>query len=79
MQKPPIPQNIALSHGLLNTSWAVWFERLHAKFNLNGTTAQRPTVGVEIGDQYFDTTLGFPIWAKSIDPIVWVSASGVIV
>lgn len=39
-----------------------------------GTTAQRPT-GVAIGYQYFDTTLGKPIFLKTL-PAVWVDAAG---
>ena len=38
-----------------------------------GTTANRPTVNLQIGTTYFDTTLGIPIWYKGI---VWVNSSG---
>lgn len=41
-----------------------------------GTTAQRP-VSPSINQQYFDTTLGEPIWCKSLGPVVWVNAAGV--
>ena len=44
-----------------------------------GTTAQRPTKGLWIGRQYFDTTLGYPVFLKSANPNVWVSASGIVV
>lgn len=76
MEKPPIPANISLSSGQVNNPWITWFERLHAKFNRYGTTANRPITGIEIGDQYFDNTLGYPIWAKSTNPIVWVRYDG---
>lgn len=76
MDKPPIPANISLVSGQLNAPWVSWFEQLHAKFNRNGTTANRPSSGVEIGDQYFDKTLGYPVWAKSTNPIVWINAGG---
>ena len=39
----------------------------------SGTTALRPTVNLQIGQFYFDTTLGIPIWWNSAH---WVNASG---
>ena len=44
--------------------------------NPSGTTANRPTTGVYVGYQYFDTTLGKPIFVKTTSPIVWVDAVG---
>lgn len=38
-----------------------------------GTTTQRPTTNLQVGQQFFDTTLGYPIWWKGS---VWVNASG---
>ena len=38
-----------------------------------GTTAQRPTIGLIPGLQYYDTTLGIPIWYNGT---VWKNASG---
>lgn len=39
---------------------------------LYGNTASRP-VSPSIGQEYFDTTLGFPVWWKGS---VWVGADG---
>ena len=39
----------------------------------SGTTAQRPTVGLFTGRQYFDTTLGLLIFYKTAG---WVKADG---
>ena len=39
----------------------------------NGTTADRPTQSLQIGQFYFDTTLGIPIWYNGT---VWKNASG---
>jgi hypothetical protein len=39
----------------------------------SGTTALRPTANLQIGQFYFDTTLGIPIWWNSVH---WVNASG---
>ena len=45
---------------------------------LSGTTAQRLLiVPVFVGQPYFDTTLGFMVWAKQLLPTVWVDAAGV--
>lgn len=38
-----------------------------------GTTAQRPTTGLIPGLQYYDTTLGIPIWYNGT---VWKNAAG---
>jgi len=38
-----------------------------------GTTSQRPAVGQTIGQMYFDTTLGYPIFYNGTK---WVNSSG---
>lgn len=46
---------------------------------LGGTTAARPVAPL-LYVNYFDTTLGQPIWAKQITPtVIWVNAAGVAV
>ena len=39
----------------------------------SGTTANRPTLQLQIGQPYYDTTLGIPIWYNGT---VWKNASG---
>lgn len=39
----------------------------------SGTTAARPTTSLQVGQQYFDTTLGIPIFWNGTN---WVNASG---
>jgi hypothetical protein len=39
----------------------------------SGTTAQRPATFLWAGRMYFDTTLGIPIWYKTVG---WVDATG---
>jgi hypothetical protein len=39
----------------------------------SGTTASRPTIRLLVGQFYFDTTLGIPIW---YDGTNWVDATG---
>jgi hypothetical protein len=41
-------------------------------------TATRPP-SPAIGQMAFDTTLGKPIWCKSLGPVVWVDATGTVV
>ena len=38
-----------------------------------GTKTQRPTANLQVGQQYFDTTLVIPIWWSGAH---WVNASG---
>ena len=42
----------------------------------NGTTANRPITFLQVGQFYFDTTLGYPIWYDGND---WVDSSGTVV
>jgi len=39
----------------------------------SGTTADRPTTFLVVGQTYYDTTLGIPIWYNGT---VWKNASG---
>lgn len=41
-----------------------------------GKTTQRPTKNQQTGQQFFDTTLGYPIWWNGTK---WVNASGTVV
>ena len=59
-----------------------WYNTLVATVNDayagTTTTAQRPPKPV-IGQHYFDTSLGVPIWCKSLNPTVWVNGTGTVV
>ena len=59
-----------------------WFDNAVATINDayagTCTTSTRPTNAV-IGQHTFDTTLGVPIWLKSVNPQVWVNAAGTVV
>lgn len=42
-----------------------------------GTTAARPTADLELGQMFFDSTIGKPIWLKATTPsVVWVDSTG---
>lgn len=43
--------------------------------NQGGTTAARPA-SPTLYQEYFDTTLGQPIWCKQVSPAIWVNAAG---
>lgn len=65
--------------GRLTSSWVKWandVDKLAAAQKLSGPTANRPTDFLFVGRQYFDTTLGKPIWLKAVGPVVWVDATG---
>jgi hypothetical protein len=56
----------------------LYFNRLDEFNILNSTpefglTANRPTLNLQIGQIYYDTTLGIPIWWNGT---VWKNASG---
>ena len=42
----------------------------------SGTTEDRPAQSLQIGQFYFDTTLGYPVWYDGTD---WVDAAGTVV
>jgi hypothetical protein len=42
----------------------------------SGATADRPTTSLQVGQFYFDTTLGYPVWYNGTD---WVDATGTVV
>lgn len=70
MQAAPIDGNTPVE-------WVAWYEAVFkAAQPIGGTTAQRPTAPVQY-QQYFDTTLGYPIWCSQVTPsVAWVDATG---
>jgi hypothetical protein len=75
----PLPPILQGTPAPFTASWGGWFSTvqkiLQATSN-SGPTSQRP-VATYVGQFYFDTTLGIPIWAKTIgNTTVWINASG---
>lgn len=79
----PATPNAVDKDGRFTDLWRSFFESI--KFWLgpigsSGTTSQRPAdasrTPLYIGQSYFDTSLGKPIWVKSRNPTVWVDATG---
>jgi hypothetical protein len=65
--------------GGMTPAWAQWFTRNHSStitLQQSGPTAERPDKMLWVGRQFFDTTLGHPIWLQSINPTVWCDATG---
>lgn len=60
----------------------LWYRALQVAVNNASayacTTAQRPPTA-SIGFSLLDTTLGKPIWLKSVNPNVWIDATGAVV
>jgi hypothetical protein len=62
----------------LNYSLRLYFNNLDKFLTVistpqNGVTADRPTQNLQVGQFYYDTTLGIPIWYNGT---VWKNASG---
>ena len=78
----PIPRwEIVDKVGKLLPQWQAYLSQIDAfivRFTgQNGVTASRPTNNLYVGLQYFDTTLGKPIWVKTAGSSpVWVDATG---
>lgn len=72
----PIHEQVADKANRFNRAWVQWIDlvdRTVSSLRESGTTAKRPTARLWIGRQYFDTTLGKPIW---YDGSGWVDATG---
>jgi hypothetical protein len=65
---------------LLKAAWSGWFstvQKILQATSSSGTTAQRPTTNLYIGQFWYDTTLGLPVWVHSVGPpIVWHNGAG---
>jgi len=81
----PVPTDnfIAKEDGRITFAWQAFFSSIHdwlSPVGQSGATASRPVDAsrnpLYIGQPYFDTTLGKPIWVKSRNPTVWVDATG---
>ena len=78
----PNDAQIADSKGIITVPWGQWFSLVQTTISAarqSGTTANRPTSVLWVGRQYYDTTLGKPVFVDSVNPTVWHDASGAIV
>lgn len=79
----PTDPRISDNQGVLRGVWQAFFDSISlwlGPIGSSGTSANRPTDSslkpLWIGQPYFDTTLGFPVYVKSRNPTVWVDGSG---
>jgi hypothetical protein len=87
LQPIPTTAKAVDKDGNLVPAYQAWFSSIQywlSPVGSNGTTALRPintapTRFLYIGQTYFDTTLGKPIFVKSLNPTVWVDATGGVV
>ena len=82
LSRPPFQNSIIDENGSIGLEWMNWLNSLWINaesISNSGITAKRPTQGLFIGRHYFDTTLGKPIWIKSVANGVaaWVTADGI--
>ena len=66
---------------MMTPPWGGWFSRIHdicASAQQSGATADRPTAVLWIGRRFFDSTLGKPVYVKSVRPTVWVDGVGTV-
>lgn len=73
------PVNVAL-----NPLWSAWLQRVQSLVQTvgnSGGTAARPLdtaqVPLFVGQDFFDTDLGFKVTVASLQPTVWVNGAGV--
>lgn len=70
----PVPQKFGEDAQWMNATR----DTINTAFTGTTTTAQRPP-NPTIGFHLFDTTIGQPIWCKSLNPTVWVNGAGTVV
>jgi hypothetical protein len=85
MSLSPIPTDPKLTdtQGAVTPAYQAWFSAIQRWLAPNGqfgTTAMRPTAGLYVGQFYYDTTLGYPVWVHQVSPsIVWHNGAGGVV
>lgn len=82
----PLGADLTQKGGFTTPAWKAWLSQLFgvvSTVNTSGTTALRPIgsaqIQLAVGQSYFDTTLGLPVFIKSLNPTVWVNAAGGVV
>ena len=84
MSLDPIPSRPIITEqgAVLDRVYQSWFasiQRWLGPVGQSGFTAARPSNGLYVGLAYFDSTLGKPVFVKSLNPAVWVDATGTVV
>ena len=65
---------------LAKAAWSGWFstvQQILFATSSSGPTTNRPTKNLYIGQFWYDTTLGYPVWVHEASPsIIWHNAAG---
>jgi len=76
MNAPPNQMPVQDKNGQIENNWQIYFSDVYRAITAtqsSGTTAKRPNKGLFIGRQFFDTSLGIPIYYNGTD---WVNSVG---
>lgn len=88
MSLSPVPTTDQLvdKSGNITSSYRGWFSSINTwlgPLGQSGATAMRPKTGLYPGLSYFDTTLGYPVFVKTVgtnkpgnSSAVWVNGAG---
>jgi len=79
---PPTQSPLDTKGDSITSIWENWMTMAYTVLfglTLSGSTLGRPTQNLWVGQMYFDTTLNKPIWIKTIQPVVWIDATGTVV
>lgn len=82
MSLSPIPTDPKATDdkGELTPAYRAWLASVYrwlVPLGQFGTTAQRPTKNLYVGQPYYDTTLGLPVWVHQVSPsIIWHNGAG---
>lgn len=85
VQVPDSSSPLVDKDGSVRFEWQQFFhvsQQVVYAASRSGPTASRPTSQLDgryIGMPYFDTTLGYQINLRSVNPDVWVNGAGVVV
>lgn len=83
LQPFPTDPRLTDGQGQPTPVWQAWLagvQRWLSPVGQFGTTAQRPTKSLYVGQSYYDTTLGYPVWVHQVSPaIVWHNGAGAVV
>lgn len=72
--QPPLSSTVTDSSSKAMPAWGQWFGRVQAilgAVTASGPTEGRPTTGLYVGQSYFDTTVGKPVFWDGASWVTW--------
>lgn len=73
-EQPPFLSTMVNSASKVMPAWVQWFGRVQAilgALTASGPTEGRPTTGLYVGQSYFDTTVGKPVFWDGESWVTW--------